>query len=152
VQLLVASALAIAQLVTLQGTDGRGHPFDLTEMRGQVVAITFASRYTREEADRVHATLLAKQARLVVVSVVDLAGIPSLFHGYARRKAAEHDQAGRIVHVIDEHGDVKKRFSAEPQRRVDILVVGPDGELRGRFESGQLDSVLRLVDSLRLSE
>jgi hypothetical protein len=148
----MASALAIAQMVVLTGTDGRGHPFDLAEMRGQVVAITFASRTTREEADRVHAALLAREARLVVVSVVDLAGIPSLFHGYARRKAAEHDQAGRIVHVIDERGEVKRRFSAEPQRRVDILVVGPDGELRGRFESGQLDSVLRLVDSLRISD
>jgi hypothetical protein len=137
----------IAQLVTIQGLDGRGHPFDLSAMRGQVVAITFASRYTREEADRVHAALLSREA--VVVSIVDLMGIPSWFHGYARRKAAEHDLAGRIVHVIDERGDMKRRFSAEPQHRVDILVVGPDGELRGRFESNELDAVLRLVEQLR---
>src|SRR5262249_48634180 len=99
-----------ATVVSLRAQDGHGRVFDLTSLRGRVVAVTFASRYTRDEADRVHAGLLehAAQGDMLVVNVVDLMGVPGLFHSYARRKAAEHDQAGRIVHVIDEHGDLRR--------------------------------------------
>jgi hypothetical protein len=141
-----------AKLVTLHALDAHGHPFDIESTRGQVVALTFASRYTREEADRVNQALLghAAQGDLIVVSVVDLMGIPGIFHGYARRKAAEHDQAGRVYHVVDENGELRRAFAADPGKRVDILVIDRAGALRGRF-TGQreLDGALRLVDELR---
>jgi hypothetical protein len=150
---LVASLHASAQeTIAFTAQDGRGRAFQLERMRGQVVAITFASRYTREEADRIHQQLLAHAAvgDMVVVNVVDLVGVPGIFHGYARRKAAEHDMEGRIVHIIDEHGDLRTRFQADPRQRVDIMVVDKDGQLRGRFcGAGQLEDALRLVDQLR---
>jgi hypothetical protein len=139
-------------IVSLRAQDGHGRAFDLTSLRGRVVAVTFASRYTRDEADRVHAGLLehAAQGDMLVVNVVDLMGVPGLFHGYARRKAAEHDEAGRIVHVIDEHGDLRRSFGAEPGKHVDILVVDREGQLRGRFNgAAELEAAVRLVDQLR---
>lgn len=148
------AAHAEPELVSFHAQDGRGRAFQLERMRGQVVAITFASRYTREEADRIHRELLAHVAvgELVVVNVVDLMGIPGIFHGYARRKAAEHDRPGSIVHVIDEHGELRGRFRADPGKRVDIIVVDREGQLRGRFAgAAQLDGALRLVDQLRTS-
>ena len=139
-------------VVTLRAHDGHGRPFDLSQLRGEVVAITFASRYTREEADRVHNQLVNHTARgdMLVVNVVDLMGVPSWFHGYARRKAAEHDREGRILHVIDEGGELRRAFQADPGKRVDILVIDRDGHLRGRFVgTAQLDAALELVERLR---
>jgi hypothetical protein len=149
---LVAPLHATAQEIAFTAQDGHGRAFQMERMRGQVVAITFASRYTREEADRIHTVLLAHAAvgDMVVVNVVDLMGVPGIFHGYARRKAAEHDREGRIVHVIDEHGDLRTRFQADPRQRVDIIVVDKEGQLRGRFcGAGQIEDALRLVDQLR---
>jgi hypothetical protein len=142
------------QLVSFQAQDGHGRAFQLERMRGQVVAITFASRYTREEADRVHQQLLGHAAGgdMVVVNVVDLMGVPGIFHGYARRKAAEHDKEGRIVHVIDEQGALRTRFQTDPRQRVDIIVVDREGQLRGHFAgASQVEDALRLVDQLRTS-
>jgi hypothetical protein len=137
--------------VWLQGHDGRGHAFDLASLRGRVVAITFASRYTAHEADRIHAALLAHagESGLEVVNVVDLMGVPSLFHGYARRKVAEHDRPGRILHLVDEHGQLRRVFGVEPAHRVDILIIDRQGVLRGRFAGqAELAQALRLLDSL----
>jgi hypothetical protein len=142
------------EVVWLRAQDGHGRPFDLQRVRGQVVALTFASRYTRDEADRVHAALLnhAAEGDMVVVNVVDLMGIPGIFHGYARRKAAEHDREGRIIHVVDEEGELRRNFQVDPRKRVDILVLDREGTLRGRFAgAGQLEDAIRLVDQLRVS-
>lgn len=139
------------KVVWLQGHDGRGRAFDLASLRGRVVAITFASRYTAHEADRIHAALLAHAAQggLEVVNVVDLVGVPSLFHGYARRKVAEHDRPGRILHLVDEHGRLRRAFGVEPAHRVDILIIDRHGALRGRFAGqAELAQALRLLDTL----
>jgi hypothetical protein len=87
-----------------------------------------------------------------VVSIVDLVGVPSLFHGYARRKVAEHDQEGRIRHLIDEQGRLRRAFQVQPDKRVDILVIDRGGALRGRYTGRQqLDEAIRLIDQLRAS-
>jgi hypothetical protein len=154
---LLASGAAVGgekQIVALRGHDGHGRHFDLSSMRGQVVAVTFASRFTRSEADRVNNALMSHAAEgdMMVINVVDFGGIPSLFHGYARRKAAEHDQPGKIYHLADESGEIRRQFQVEPGKRVDILVIDRDGSLRGRFSgSGQVDEAARLVDQLRTS-
>jgi hypothetical protein len=149
-----AGAQGGREVVCLRAQDGHGRAFDLDQYRGHVVAITFASRYTRDEADRVNHLLAehAAEGDLLVVNVVDLMGVPGLFHGYARRKAAEHDQAGRILHVIDEHGELRRNFGADPGKRVDILVVDRDGTLRGRFIGAQAEEARRLVDQLRAGQ
>lgn len=153
--LLVGTAHAEAQQqVSLRGCDGHGRPVDLEALRGQVVAVTFASRYTSREADKINAALLrhADAGDMVVITVVDFAGVPSLFYGYARRKAAEHDQPGRIIHLMDEHGELRRRFQVEPKKRVDIFIIDRQGFLRGRFTGErQLEEAVRLVDVLRTS-
>lgn len=137
-----------ATLVTLRAPDGRGHPFDLASLRGSVVAVTFVSRYTQEEAAKVNEALTTR-SDVKVVSIVDFMGIPSFVHGYARRKVAEADD-GRVQHLCDEHGRLRKRFDAHPDKYVDIFVIDRDGVLRGRFEGArELDAALRLLDEVR---
>jgi hypothetical protein len=141
---------AYAQPVALRAADARGRPFDLGALRGRIVAITFASRYTHKEADEVNRALAERGT--IVVNVVDLTGVPSIFKGYAKRRVAEHDEEGRVVHLVDDGGDMRRRFQVEPTRRVDIVVVGPDGEVRGRFVgAADLGRALTLVDGLRAS-
>lgn len=161
VGILVACSLLFAplahaggpQLVWLRGWDGHGRPFDLATVRGRVVALTFCSRWTKDEAAKVHDALATRAGGdVMVVSVVDFAGIPGFAHGYARRKLAEHDQQGRIVHLVDEQGGLKRAFQTDPERRVDIFVIDRDGSLKGRFYGEkQVGDAVRLVDLLRVT-
>src|SRR5437660_9723717 len=83
------------QLVWLNGADGHGRPFDLRSLRGQVVALTFTSRYTKDEAHKINQALASRVDRdFAVVTVVDLVGVPSLFHGYAKRRIADEENRG----------------------------------------------------------
>jgi hypothetical protein len=110
--------------------------------------VTFVSRYTQDEAAKVNDALTSR-SDVKVVSIVDFVGIPSFVHGYARRKVAEADD-GRVQHLCDEHGVLRKRFGAHPKKYVDIFIVDRDGLLRGRFEGArQLDDALRLLDEVR---
>jgi hypothetical protein len=152
---LVAAALgatplvanAQGTLVALQAPDGKGHPFNLSSLRGQVVAVTFVSRYTQDEGAHVNDALGAR-SDVKVVSIVDFMGIPGFVHGYARRKVAEAD--GKIQHLCDERGQLRRQFGAHPDKHVDIFVIDRDGGLRGRFEGqGQLEDALRLLDEVR---
>jgi hypothetical protein len=141
------------QLVWLNGADGNGRPFDLRSLRGQVVALTFTSRWTKDEAHKINTALGARIDRdFAVVTVIDLGGVPSLFHGYAKRRIADEENRGRIHHVVDENGRLKQTFNVDPDKRVDILVIDKDGTLRGRFTgSGQLGDAQQLIDQLRQS-
>lgn len=133
--------------MALQAPDGRGHPFDLSSLRGQVVAVTFASRYTQDEASRINDALGAR-SDVKVVTVVDFMGIPGFVHGYARRKVAEAD--GKVQHLCDERGQLRRQFGAHPDKHVDIFVIDRDGGLRGRFEGQiQLEAAMRLLDEVR---
>jgi hypothetical protein len=146
IAVLTVAPAGAGEPICLRAVDARGRFFDLVEARGRPVAITFASRYTQNEAARVNAAFVGRD--VFVVTVVDLVGVPSLFHGYARRKAAEHDGA-RVRHVVDGDGRLRRAFAADPARRVDILIVDGDGELSGRFVgAAQLDAALRLVGAL----
>jgi hypothetical protein len=136
-------------LITLHGLDGHGHAFDLAQLRGNVVALTFTSRYTQDEAREVHDALSGRRD-VKVVSVVDFVGIPSIARGYARRKVAEAD--GRIVHLCDEKSQLRAAFGARPDKQVDIFVIDREGGLRGHFVGAQLNEALRLVDAVRFSE
>jgi hypothetical protein len=146
---LLGSTAAFAQgpVLALTASDARGHAFDLASLRGNVIAVTVVSRYTQDEALRVHRALSARPD-VKVVSVVDFVGIPGFVHAYARRKVAEAD--GRVQHLCDEAGALGKRLGAHPRQHVDIYIVDRDGGLRGRFEgAGQLDAALRLLDQVR---
>jgi hypothetical protein len=133
--------------LALQGVDARGHSFDLASLRGSVVAVTFVSRYTQDEALRVHEAL-GSHSDVKVVSIVDFVGIPELVFDFVRRKVAEAD--GRVQHLCDERGELGRRFGTQPDKRVDILVIGRDGVLRGRFHgAAQLAGARRLIDEVR---
>ena len=141
------SPRAEADAVELQGVDARGNAFDLATLRGSVVAITFVSRYTQDEALRIH-EILGAHADVKVVSIVDFVGIPELVFDFVRRKVAEAD--GRVQHLCDEHGELGRRFNTQPDKRVDILVIGRDGGLRGRFVGlAQLEGARRLIEAAR---
>ena len=149
---LLASTTASAQgpLLALAAPDAHGHAFDLAALRGNVVAVTFVSRYTQDEGARVNDALGAR-ADVKVVSVVDFVGIPRFVHAYARRKVAEAD--GRVQHLCDEEGALRRRLGAHPDKHVDIFIVDRDGGLRGRFEGiAQLDAALRLLDEVRTAQ
>jgi hypothetical protein len=150
---LLATPASGRQMVWLNGSDGHGNPFDLRSLRGQVVALTFTSRYTKDEGHKINEALAARVDRdFAVVSVVDLAGVPSLFHNYAKRRIADAQDRGRIRHVVDENGRLKQSFGVDPDKRVDILVVDKDGSLKGRFSGeSQLTEAQQLIDQLRQS-
>lgn len=136
--------------VAFHAMDASGKPFDLERLRGRVVALTFASRQTRDEAAHVNQELAGRASSAVtVVSVVDLSNVPTFALGYARRRVAESDHPGRLEHVVDEHGTLARPLQAEPQRRVDMLIIDREGALRGRFVGEkQLAQALHLLDEL----
>ena len=149
--LLGASTAAWAggPLFALQAPDAHGRAFDLATLRGSVVAVTFVSRYTQDEGVRVNEALGAR-SDVKVISVVDFIGIPGFVRGYARRKVAEAD--GRVQHLCDEDGALRRRLGVHPDKHVDIFIIDRDGALRGRFEGeAELTAALRLVDEVRTS-
>ena len=149
--LACASFAAHAQgpVLALQSADAHGRTFDLSSLRGNVVAVTFVSRYTQDEGQKINGAL-GSRGDVKVVSVVDFTGIPGFVHGYARKKVAEAD--GRVQHLCDEAGTLGRRLGAHPSKHVDIFIIDRDGGLRGRFEGqGQLGSALRLLDEVRTS-
>lgn len=121
--------------VSFQAYDGRGQPFDLRSLRGQVVAVSFGSRYTRAEAGRVFAALgqRARAGQVATVGVIDFVGIPRFLHGYARRKVQESDDARRTKLLVDEHSALQRSLQTRPDQRVDILILDRTGALRGRY-------------------
>lgn len=147
--LAAPAALAQGPVMALQADDAHGRAFDLSSLRGSVVAVTFVSRYTHDEAARVNEALGAR-SDVKVVSVVDFVGIPGFVHGYVRRKIAEAD--GRVQLLCDERGELRRRFGAHSDKHVDIFIIDRDGGLRGRFEGqDQLEAALRLLDEVRTS-
>jgi hypothetical protein len=140
-------------LVMLNGADSHGRPFDLRSLRGEVVAVTFTSRYTQNEAHKINEALRARTGDdFAVVTVVNLVGVPSLFHGYAKRRISEEQAKTHVRHVVDENDRLKQEFNVDPAKRVDILVIDKDGTLRGRFTGEkQLQDAVRLIDQLRQS-
>jgi hypothetical protein len=150
--IILASGLARADAPPAPaGTDGLGHPFRLDETRGGLVAVTLASRYTRHEAERVNAYFepLAARGALHVVSVIDFMGIPSLFHGYARRRIADAARRSPIRFIVDEEGRWRSFFQARPESRVDVILIDRDGNLRGHFAGeAELAAAGDLLDHL----
>ena len=135
----------------LRAVDCNGRPFELQTLRGQIVALTFASRYTKDEAARVNGALNEHHAR--VVTVVDFQGIPGAFHSYAKKKMAENDRRGRIRQLVDERSEFRRTLSVQPDKRVDIFVIDREGSLRGRYiGEKQLEEALAMVDDLSAAD
>jgi hypothetical protein len=137
------------------GRDAAGHEFRLESERGQVVAVTLVSRYTRKEAERVTRVLNTRvdDGDVGVVAVVDFIGIPRLFHNYARRKVIEGTRTSRIRWLVDDRGDWRRYFDAHPDKCVDILVLDRQGNLRAHFiGEQQLDAALSTIDRLRTDD
>ena len=155
--ILLASLMVLPSLtnateqVWLKSYDGHGHPFDLKSARGKIVALTFASRHTKDEASEVNDTLAEKVAKggLEVVCVVDFTDVPDIGRGMAKKQVAEHDRPGQI-NLVDDKGSLKKAFHVDPKTRVDILVLDANGNLQGRYAGlGQLDAAVQKIDELR---
>ncbi len=157
---LVAAALAVSIVVPARATpasvaplsfhaeDVQGRPFDLAQLRGQIVVVTFGSRSTIRESRAINRRLdpLVEPGRVAVVTVVDLAEVPSLFLGYARRRVREATASSRIEYVIDDRGRLCRALAVEA---TEILVVDRAGFVRRRLRGeAAVDEALRTVDWL----
>lgn len=147
-----------AEHPALRAQDGQGGVFDLAGLRGRVVVLSMGSHRSRGELERVNDALRerARAGEVALVTLVDLSHVPSLFHGLARRRigAAEHEQ--RVIKfLVDEDGAARRRLGscageAGRGEHADVLVLGADGALRGRFcGTGELPRLLALVSRLR---
>ena len=149
----VTAAVEEPQYAWLHGFDARGREITLGSLRGQVVAVTFVGKKTRDEATDINDDL-AKQAepgRMSVVSVVDLEDVPHFGRNTALNKIAESDRPG-LVHLVDEAGRLKESFGVDPARQVTILVIDRDGAVRGRFQGeAGLPAALKLIEQLKAS-
>jgi hypothetical protein len=133
--------------VWLHSYDGHGQPFDLQQLRGHVVAVTFASRHTRDEAEEVNDTL--RQHGVDVVTLVDFRDIPPFGKGAAKKQMAQHDEPGQI-NLVDERGRLAQAFNTAPKERVTILMIDREGVLRGRYDGlGQLPQALQEAERLK---
>ena len=137
--------------LALHADDIHGHPFDLAALRGQIVVVTFSSRRTMKESQAINQRLdeLVMPGRVAVVTVVNLAEVPSLFLGYARRRVAEATANSRIAYLLDERGHLSRTLAVDAPC---ILVIDRAGTVQGRFRGqAELDGVLRAVAGLRES-
>ena len=152
VALLVMVAVAAhAAPVQVAGFDARGQTFRLSDLRGQVIAVTLVSRWTRKELEKVNARLITRiaPARMAVVTVVDFIGIPKGFHAYARKQIIAGGKKSPVRFVADDLGIWRSYFDARPAKRVDIIVVDQHGEIRGHFVgAAQTQAALQLIDRL----
>jgi len=147
----VTAAVEEPQYAWLHGFDARGREITLGSLRGQVVAVTFVGKNTRDEATDINDDLsrLAEPSRMTVVSVVDLEDVPHLGRRTAMSKIAESDRPG-LVHLVDSDGRLKQSFGVDPTRKVTILVLDRDGAVRGRFEGeAGLSQAVKLIEKLK---
>jgi len=149
---LVLGLSSVASAETwLKSWDAHGRPVELRDFRGKVVALTFASKGTRDEVTEVNdelADLAGDSAE--VLCVVDLEDVPEFGKGTARKKIAESDKPGLIQHVVDERGSLPRAFNVDARKKVGILVIDKNGELRGRFDGlRDLEKAQKLVEQLK---
>jgi hypothetical protein len=149
----MTSAVAQPQYAWLHGFDAHGREVTLGSLRGQVVALTFVGKDTRDEGKDINDELneLAEPNKMTVVSVVDLEGVPGFAHGTAMKKIAESDRTG-LVHLVDDQGRLKQAFDVDPTKQVTILVLDREGAVRGRFD-GEMSLVRakKLIEQLKAS-
>ena len=120
--------------VSLHARDANGKPFRLESQRGKVVAVTFASKSTKDELAKIDQALAQRSGRdFEVVSVIDFENVPGVGKEIARKKVAEHDRPGEVKLVIDPEGELARSLNADPKSRVDILVIDKRGTVRGRY-------------------
>lgn len=144
-----ATAIEPPLAVWMRAPDVRGRQFDLHRLRGQVVVITFASRETMEESRRIHRRLsaLVEPGHIAVVAVINLRSVPRFALGYAHRRVAEAVADSRLLHVLDDRGNLWRSFSVEG---ADMLIIDRGGLLRYRFRGQEdVDEVIRSARSLR---
>lgn len=153
VAIILVSALALpanASPLAINGTGANGAEFRLSAERGHVVAITLVSRYTRGELEKINEALKPELGPTVnLVTVVDFVGIPRLFFGFARMQIAAASKTTPVQFVVDDDSHWGPALGAAPDRRVDILVLDQQGELRGHFVGvDQVNAARRLMREL----
>jgi hypothetical protein len=147
---IFSTLTAAADPIAVQGEDVDGRPVRLSDARGRVVAVTFASRYTGGEAERVNNALVSEVGdKLRMVSVIDFVGIPPMFFGMAKGIIARWTKRTPASLVVDEGSAWRRPLGADPARRVDIFVLDQSGEVRGHFVGAdQVEDARRLIRAL----
>jgi hypothetical protein len=147
--LLSATSVFAQNVVSFDAHDGRGHPFHFDSTRGRVVALTFGSRATQNEARLVNDELARKVGRdFTVVSIVDFVGIPEGAREMARHKTVQSDRPG-LKHLVDDDGSLSKELGARPDKGVDIFVIDRAGRLVGRYDEDSLQQAEKQIEGLR---
>ena len=145
----VSRPAGACELAAAPTSDGKS--VQLVESRGGVVVLTFFSRYSGRDAEQVNDALerALDGHRAALVSVFDLTGIPSGFHGFARRRIASAAAGRRIQYRVDATPDWSRAFDAHPTAAVETLVLDGVCRVRGRFVGARdVTATLRLVDEL----
>ncbi len=136
----------------LTGTDVNGGGVDLAQLRDQVVVINITSRYVEAEATHVNQALtpIIKPGRVVVVSVVDMMGIPDTMFEYVQKRVIDAAGKSPIIYLVDRVGRWRSALALDPTQHVGMLVLDRKGQVRGRFASdADLPAVFHLVAQLR---
>jgi hypothetical protein len=135
---LFAASAHAQQIVTLRGPDAHGRWFDLSSARGKMVVVTFGSRGTEKDARAINEQLQRHAGDgVMVVSVVDLRGIPRIGWNLAMKKVREADRPNKLRHLVDKTGEIARGFGVDPQHHVDMFVVDRRGRLVGHYEGAQ---------------
>jgi hypothetical protein len=146
--LLVSSAHA-QNVVTFDAPDGHGHPYHFVTTRGRVVALTFGSRATQDDARRVNDELRQRVGRdFTVVSIVDFTGVPVGAREMARHEVVKSDQPG-LKHLVDDDGSLSRDLGARPTQNVDIFVIDRAGRLVGRYNEDSLAQAEQQIERTR---
>lgn len=145
---LALFATISGQRVSLHGADARGRWFDVASERGHMVAITFASRKTADDARTINDALA--NHGVFVVSVVDLRDVPHFAHGLALKKIRKSDRPGKMLHLVDNDGHISRELGVDPRQKVDVILVDRTGQMLGRFAGvEELGEVERRIDHAR---
>jgi hypothetical protein len=136
------------QQITLRGADARGQWFDVASERGHLVAITFASRTTADDARTINDALA--NHGVFVVSVVDLRDVPRIAHNLALKKIRKSDRPGKMLHLVDSDGHISRQLGVDPRRQVDVILVDRAGQMLGRFAGvEELGEIEQRIDHAR---
>jgi peroxiredoxin len=135
--MLMSSAFG-GEHLSLHARDAKGEPFTLASQRGKVVALTFASKSTKDQLARVDQALAKRSGRdFAVVSVIDFEDVPGIAKGIARKKVAENDRRGGVKLIVDPDGGLARSLNVDPKSHVDILVIDKRGTVRGRYDGAR---------------
>jgi hypothetical protein len=174
---LFLSSIGYAQPVKIEGPGPSWEWYQTDKLRGNVVVITVVSRYTEKESYQVSWKLgtRLRDGDFKMITVIDFIGIPrfGFIYNIARKRILKETTVANrelvdkglspVKYICDMKEDnedadkirhagrqtLREQLAADPRHRVDIIVLGRDGEIAGHFNGiKQIDEAIKLIDEL----